>query len=53
MRGEGREGNASVWVVITVSASRVGVRMMDLHVKYLDTPSEASFPRPIFRIAVL
>ncbi|CAI5457922.1 unnamed protein product [Closterium sp. Yama58-4] len=28
-------------------------RLMELHHKYLNTPLEAQFPRPIFRIAVL
>ncbi|CAI5531880.1 unnamed protein product, partial [Closterium sp. Naga37s-1] len=28
-------------------------RLMELHKKYLNTPLEAQFPRPIFRIAVL
>ncbi|CAI5470569.1 unnamed protein product [Closterium sp. Yama58-4] len=28
-------------------------RLMELHQKYLNTPLEAQFPRPIFRIAVL
>ena len=28
-------------------------RLMELHNEYLDTPLEAQFPRPIFRIAVL
>ena len=43
----------AVIIVLYRILSFVAFRMMDLHVKYLDTPSESSFPRPIFRIAVL